>query len=40
MMNSFEELIHPITTKEFFTKYWEKEHLVIRGACTRCTEWM
>ena len=40
MMNSFEELIHPITLKEFFTKYWEKEHLVIRGSCTRCTEWM
>ena len=39
-MDSLKELIHPISEKEFFMKYWKKEHLVLKAGCNKCTEWM
>lgn len=39
-MDSFDELIHPMTVQEFFTKYWGKEHFVIKSSCGACKNWM
>lgn len=39
-MDSFKELIYPISEEEFFTKYWKKEHLVIKQGCSKCINWM
>ena len=39
-MDSFEELIYPMTMQEFFTKYWGKEHFVLKANCGVCVEWM
>ena len=39
-MDNFKQLIDPMTIQEFFTKYWGKEHFVIKAQCGACTEWM
>ena len=39
-MDSFEELIHPMPKDVFFTRYWGKQHFVLKGQCGPCVNWM